>query len=77
MTLGGRDDSLTQAGRNKICSLIATNNAQVTANSSIRVWASWKYGTGECNMGVESVVQDVCCNREYIQSLTPKHFDQN
>ena len=63
--LGGRVEELSLAGKNKLCSLIASNNDQITANNSIRLWASWKYGTnGECGTGDALVGQDICCNRK-------------
>ena len=73
--MGGRVEELSLAGKNKLCSLIALDNAQITANNSIRLWASWKYGmNGECGTGDVLVGQDICCNRKrkifkYAQSF--------
>ena len=61
-TLGGQSGSLTLTGKNKICSLVHLPiSGQIIANSSIRVWASWQYGS--CRAGIESIVEDLCCGR--------------
>ena len=66
--LGGRQDYITLAGKNKVCALVTPASLTITLANSIHVWAVWKYST--CREGAEPVVQDVCCNRKCKCQLT-------
>ena len=70
--LGGRPDYITASGLNKVCDLVTSPlRPTILANSSIRVWAAWKYSS--CRSGIEPVVQDVCCNRKCTCRLVSQH----
>ena len=70
--LGGREDYITELGKNKICELISPNEAET---KGIKIWAAWKYDI--CSSGNEPIVSDVCCNRKCNCKLVGQRVKQN